>query len=294
MPKTLLVPILFILAAAALHAQSGKTLDSVVLRYRFTEGETLTFRVVAFDSITINDKGGRALARERAELVIYRCEKVLPNDSGFIMSVVTTDYVATETLDTLPPISRTEHDWIGRKIRFQMTPTGSRKYLFGPEDPAGNAPGGPFEPMLLPTLGTPERTHVGASDIFQNEQWLLETVFPPIYWKGTVFRVVKGRVDTMGQKTIHLAQTEVATAGHQSPGEGNPKTVTVYNGGRQFFFAPDLGYVLGGSGEILARFTMEFPNGNKIDGRHIMSMYYELLVDEPQASTKKKQSKKGR
>ena len=108
--------LLGILLAGGSTASAQKPLDSISLRYDFVKGKTLRYRVVAYDSIVLYDRHWRTLARERAEVVQFRCDSVLPNDSGYIMTIMTTGYAATETIDSLPPITRDTSGWVNRPI----------------------------------------------------------------------------------------------------------------------------------------------------------------------------------
>lgn len=255
---------------------ADEKLDTVLLRYDFTPGEKVTYRVIAYDSIVIYDTTWRSLARERAELVTFRCDSVVPN--GYIMSMTTSEYVATERLDTLPPITRNTHDWVDRTTRFLMSPTGRRIDLIGATDRPGNAPGGPFAPLLLPNLGEQEKGWVGQSGAYKNEQWLVDNIYPPIKWTSTDFRIIPDRKDTLGAKTVQIGISEVGSIAYQVPGnKDNPVTRATINGGGDYFFSPKLGLMVGGSFDLIANFTLELPNGRKVNGRHVMSMYYHRM-----------------
>jgi hypothetical protein len=195
------------------------------------------------------------------------------------MTLNTTDYAATERLDTMPPITRTTHDWVDRNTRFLMGPSGRRIDFLGGTDRPGNAPGGPFAPLVLPNLGE-EKAWVGQSGAFFNEGWLVDNIYPPIKWKGTDFRVIPVRKDTLGAKTVQIGISEVGTIAYKVPGmKDAPTTTATINGGGDFFFSPKLGLIIGGSYDLIARFTLELPDGRKVQGRHIMSMYYHRVKE---------------
>lgn len=265
--------------SAVLHAQvDGQPLDSVRLRYNFKQGQTITYRVVALDSIVIYDKNWRKLARERVEMVTYHCDSVLKD--GYIMTVVTEQYAATENIDTLPPIARTDHQWVQRPISFLMSPTGRRVDLVAGDTVPGNAPGGPFAPLILPHMGAIV-THVGGSGSYDNHQWTLDNMFPPVKWTGLVFAVSPRRLDTLGRKNVvQLNLSEVANVLHKLPGDtANPTTRTTVNGAGEYFFDEKAGYPVAGNYNLIARFTMEFSGGREVRGQHIISTTYELMED---------------
>lgn len=272
----LFLGVLMLATVPAAHAQGGGALDTVNLRYGFKQGQTLSYRVIAVDSIILYDKAWRTLARERVEVVTYYCDSVLRD--GYIMTVVTEQYAATEWVDSLPPVTRTDHPWVQRPITFLMSPTGRRVDLVAGDTVPGNAPGGPFAPLLLPHLGG-VATYIGASGSFDNEQWTLDNMFPPVKWQGLVFKVLPRRLDTLDRKNVvQVDLTEVANVVHKLPGDSlNPVTRTTVNGGGSYYFDTKAGYPVGGSYNEIARFTMEFPGGKEVDGRHIIGMIYELL-----------------
>jgi len=281
-PQRLLSAFLLALAALALgttHADAQK-LDSIRLRYTFTAGQTIRYRVVAFDSIMIYDKKWRVLSRERAEEVTLRCDSVLPNDGGYIMTTRMTQYAASETYDSLPPVVRDTSAWVNRPITFLMTISGKRLTLKAATDDPGTSPGGPFEPLLLPNLGD-DHTYVGSSGAFPNEQYMFDNIFPPVFWKGSTFRTIVGRLDTLKQKALEIQLSDVGNLSYQMPGDdANPITTATINGSGQYFLGTKLGYPIGGNYSLIARFTLSRPDKQNVDGRHILGMYFELLTDK--------------
>ncbi len=276
LPFLAIVAALAMACSPALAQDDDVQLDTVHVSYELKQGQVLTYRVISYDSIMIYDVKWRTLARERVEIITYQCDSVLRD--GYIVTVTTQEYGATEKLDTLPPVVRTDHPWVDRPIRFLMDRAGRRVDLVAGDTVVGNAPGGPFAPALLPHVGSGEM-FIGQSGTFGNEQWLTDNSFPPIWWSGGSFRLIPRRLDTLGHKgVLEVGLTDVANLTHQVPGNpNNPVTRTVVNGGGEYYFAPDLGYPVGGTYSQIARFTMEFPDGKTVDGRHLTSMSYELM-----------------
>jgi hypothetical protein len=269
-----------LLLAACLPASAQKALDSISLRYNFVKGATIRYRVIAYDSIVLYDKHWRTLARERAEVVQFHCDSVLPADSGYIMTIMTTGYAATERIDSLPPITRDTAMWVNRPITFLMSVSGRRLKLKAASDDPGTSPGGPFEPLLLPYLGD-DRTYVGSSGAYPTEQYMFDNVFPPVFWKGSTFRTIVGRMDTLKQKVLHVTLSDVGNLSYRMPGsDDNPATSATVNGAGDYYLGTKLGYPIGGTYNLIARFTMARPGKEKVDGRHILGMYFELLKEE--------------
>lgn len=277
--RLFLLPALLCALFSAAFAQADNALDTVRIRYNFKQGQTVTYRAVSYDSIIIYDTKWRTLARERVEIVTYTCDSVLRD--GYVMTVTTQQYAATEKLDTMPPVTRTDHPWLERPVTFLMDPAGRRVDLVAGDTVIANAPGGPFAPALLPHFGSGVM-YVGQTATFTNEQWLTDNSYPPVRWSGPTFRAIDGRVDTLGRKgLVHLNMTDVANITNKVPGnDDNPVTKTVINGGGDYYFDQTLGYPVAGSYGQIARFTMEFPNNKKVDGRHLTGMYYELVENQ--------------
>ncbi len=272
-PRWLLILALTVTVASAALAQSA---DPLLLRYRFTPGLQLIYRVLSYDSIIVVDTVSRTLARERAELVGIRCDSVLPD--SYVMTMVTMDYNALERAAG-PEAERGDHPWVGRVLRFRMTPNGRRLTLLttGRETPA-TSPGGPVAPLLLPNLGD-DTAFIGVSTAFKNDQWLVDNAFPPVMWNGNVFRAVPRRFDTLGQTVVEVELSEVGGSRYQQPGTDNPAVGAKCNGGGSYFLSAALGYPIAGAYNQINNFSMTFPGGHSVNGRHSLGMMFELLPE---------------
>lgn len=169
-------------SAAATKKGEGHPPGSYVLRYRFSQGESVTYRVLSYDSIVIWDVEPRVLIRQRAEQVTYRCDTILPD--GYGMTVTLGQAVVRERLDSLPWTIRTEHQLVGQPIRFLMKEDGERVRLRETPAVGGAMPGAPFQPLLIPHLGGVDTVSAGAGSVFEREMWLLDNVYPPVMWQG--------------------------------------------------------------------------------------------------------------
>ncbi len=269
------VAIMLLWGAGAAGVASAQSNKMVSLRYRFTPGQTIAYNVIAYDSIVIYDSVWRRLAVERAETVTFRCDSVRP-DGAYVMTLVTTSYSATERRDSLKPVERHTHPWVGRTITFLMTPSGRRLGLLGGASTPGTSPGGPLAPLLLPNLGA-DSAAMESADQFDDDNWLVDNVFPPIRWRGSAYRSVKRAVDTLGQKTVHVEIAEVGNSAYRQAGSDAPMSRGTVNGAGRYFLAPKLGYPVGGGYEMINRFTMDLPGGRTVEGRHVTGMSFELV-----------------
>lgn len=249
------------------------------VRYRFTQGEEVRYRVVAVDSILLHDRQDKRLSRRRVEVVKYRCDSILP-DGNYLVTVEWTDYAATERYDTLPEVIRTTHPWIGHPRSFIMTPTGHRVDMVRYDKVAGAAPGGPFAPLAIPCLG--EGIEARGNDIFPNKQWLFDNVFPPVMWNGTTYRNLQGVIDTLGEELELVELTETARAYYIPTGMPDSiLTESRINGAGRYLLSSKKGYPVGGTYDLIADITLNNSHGETVEGRHVMSTIIELYNDQP-------------
>ncbi len=257
---------------------SAQTIDSLHIRYRFKQGDTLSYRLYAFDSITVFDVVTKRLTRERTEVISFRCDSVLPN--GYIMTTTMREYGANETLDTLPTVRRLTNDWVGRSVTYLMSPTGFRMDMLRYKEDPGTVPGGPFEPLILPAFsGTPDSISVVGSSIFQKDMWLFDNAFPPVKWSGTSLRRYMGMKDTLGRRSLDVQMNDVAQIAYFPGGDTDaPMTQSKINGSGNYFLNPELGFPIAGTYDLIADITFTNPKtGEKVTGRHVMSVMFELL-----------------
>ncbi len=270
-----------LLPGTPVSAQPSTAVDSVTLRYDFKPGDHVTYRVISFDSVMIFSRTKRQIVRERVETVMFRCDSLVAD--GYAMTVVTTGYAATEYIDTLPAVTRNEHPWVGREIPFVMTPSGRRLRRLPAADSliAGVAPGAPFQPLLLPDLGG-EATFVGASGTFQAKQLMVDNVYPPVELTGTSFRVIPTRVDTAGHKALRVVLNDVGKVEYLlvAPGDGKIVTTTGINGAGEFYYDTNLGSIFAGQYMLIGDFQMRTSDGGEAEGRHVLSMMYEIAEEE--------------
>jgi hypothetical protein len=278
---TMLVAAALVLSSNSVVAQiDGGRLDTVRLTYGFKQGESITYRVISRDSILLyDDRGEHSMVRERVEHVRFYCDTII--EQGYVLTATTTDYVADEHFDTLAPVTRTSHPWVGRSMTFVMSPQGKRIALLAGMGDTSSAPGAPFQPLLLPFLGD-SVSYVGASMNFKDAQWMFENAFPPVYVSGAMFRVIPRRVDTLGVKAVEVRISGAEQMQYTPPAIGGSQTNvrTIINGGGSYYFVSKTGYPVGGFYSKIANFTIMQKDQALATGRHLLGMTYELLKDE--------------
>jgi hypothetical protein len=270
----------FSIGAATDRGAGGS--GAAALRYDFTQGESVTYRVLSYDSLMIWAEEPKILIRHRVERITYRCDTILPD--GFGMTMTLNDVIVREKFDTLPWVTRTVHPWSGQSIRFLMAPDGMRLRLRDTLSAPGVMPGAPFQPLLLPHFGGTDSVGYDVSSVFDREMWLLENAYPPVLWKGAVMRKYLGGRDTLGQETVAIQLNETGQLWYMPPTLEDGRTPlsihTRLNGACDYLFAPDLGYPVAGSGYVIGDLTFGSPDetDDPMQGRQIISM--EFAVDQ--------------
>lgn len=269
-----------ILASAPLCAQSsraggrppGGALDTVRLLYDLDPGESVTYRVVTYDTLYFQGGNEFLQAAERSYHVTYRCDSVTRD--GIAMSMIFEGYAAREWRDSLPPITRTSHPWTNRSFAFLMNSDGRRIRFISALDTPGVAPSGPFQPMLLPFLGS-EWSYVGASNTFELNHWLLDNVMPSILFSGSVFRTVAARRDTLGVPTIELTFAEAGRATYKA--ENGTETLAIVNTESIIWHSPMLGVAVAGELHSGDKLQLRAPDGSAADGVQLVSTYFQMV-----------------
>ena len=283
------LPVL-LFCAAAVYAQPSGEIDfsiaqgdgqaSYVLRYDFSQGEEVTYRVTSYDSIVVWDHKPRVLIRERAERVQYRCDTILPE--GYGMSVTLLSAVVRERLDTMPWIIREDHPFVGQPIRFLMAPDGERIRLRDTLLFPGSMPGAPFQPLLVPALGGADTVSVGAGSVFERKMWLLDNVYPPVQWQGGVIRKILGAQDTLEHSTVVVELSESGQVWYTPPAlPGREKedvvTHTRVNGGGRYWIDLEEGYPVAGDYQLIGNITFtNTENDKERQGRHTITMEFRI------------------
>ncbi len=248
------------------------------MAYDFEPGESVTYRVASLDSIVIWQKTPQVLLRQRVERITYRCDTLLPDGFGMVMTL--DDVIIRERFDTLPWVTRTEHPWIGTSIYFVMDRQGKRLRLRDTLDAPGVLPGAPFQPLILPHLGGEANLHAGAGDIFDREMWLLDNAYPPVLWKGSVLRKMLGGADTLGRSVGTVQLNETGQLWYMPPAVPGRPSITMHsrlNGTGNYMIDFEDGYPVAGDYQLIANLTLgDEENKNQRFGRQVISMVFHI------------------
>lgn len=279
MPFAVLVCILFAATLSPSFAQeraAGATPaagqpEPITVLYDFTPGESVWYEVATYDTLLLNGANQLLQTAEREYTVSFTCDSLVRD--GFAMTMRSHAYSSRERRDTLPSTTRTSHSWLRRPLSFVMRYDGRRVRFITQIDTPSVAPGGPFQPLLLPFVGEP-RALTGKSETFKESHWLLDNASPPVLWTGSMFRSIEKRVDSAGMPTLELAFAETGRARYE-PANG-VSTEAVTNASSRHWFAPMLGFPVAGEVHAIYNLTMSTPRGDG-EGRQIVNTVYHIL-----------------
>jgi hypothetical protein len=251
----------------------AKSLDSARIAYHLEPGATVSYHVVAHDTLALYGGNAYLHAAERSWIVTFTCDSIVPE--GMIVTMRYDGYAAREWRDSLPPVTRTSSPWTDAAHTFMITADGRHTRQVWPKEGTSVAPAGPFQPQLLPFLGA-ESTFIGSSEMFELTQMLSENAMPPTAYNGSIFRTLVRRVDTLGVETIEIALSETGQSTYE--GAGGLATRSVINGASRFWFSPLLGLPVAGHAEAIMNLTLHNQQGAEAGGRQSIGLDYELVI----------------
>lgn len=271
-----LVPIT---VTAQISVESGfKTLplgpDTLCFRYAFERGDTLVYSVDAHDSITF--VGQPPLLKLRTELVTIICDSVT---KGELYHLRVTLRKSIEKQTTGKDSSQKQGSpWVGRTAYLVIDTLGNR-LVTRPDDTtkAALTPGGAFQPLLLPTLGT--------SCGRQNQSWMVEDttlmvengVPEPAFAHATLWRVLDD-ADTLGRNFKQIQYTQTALASLTMTSEKvNMKTEAVIASFGKLSLDSELRIPYHLYATSQNTLVIKFPNGREVKGKHHTSSHAHLL-----------------
>ncbi len=206
--KNIFLLFLFI-TTVGLFAQNDSTYSEepfneiICYRYNFYQGDTLTYRIHAHDSIIVGmDK---PLLRIREEFYQVVCDSVGKKNGYYYLSIKLTNYNAIESNENLKNVDRKTSPWTNRKVFLVIDSLGNRiSSKVDNENLFAMSPGGAFNPYLFfPINGFCKNAK--ESWISQSMDTLAENGNPyPLVERTLLFRAHEEK-DTLGQICLNLA-----------------------------------------------------------------------------------------
>ncbi len=272
-----LLALIALSATAQIQVQKGFELpplgaDTLCFRYHFVPGDTLIYTVDAADSITF--PGDPVLLKVRREVVSVICDSA--SADRYALRFTVRNSVEKQTTGT-DSTERSGGPWIGREAFLTIDSLGNRLDVRVDDDrQAALAPGGAFQPLLLPTLGQ--------SCGVQNQSWMVEDttlmvengVPEPVFAHITLWRVID-TLDTLDRsfRQIQYTQTALGRVQIASPRINVDMQAVIASFGKLTIDTELMvPYHLFATSED--RLEIMTPNGDVKEGKHQVSMHYQL------------------
>ncbi len=185
--------------------------DTLCFRYQFYPADTLVYRIEAADSIAI--VGSPTILRIRNEIVQIICDSV--QDQSLYFLRIKWIRASERSITYADTSARSSHPWTQKTIYLAIDSLGHRRMAWN-SDPSSAmiAPGGAFQPMLLPPLDT-SCGRQNQSWLYQDTSVLAENGSPyPVAAYSWLWRVLDS-VDTLGKtyNQIQYTLTGLGTVG---------------------------------------------------------------------------------
>ncbi|MGA2296954.1 MAG: hypothetical protein ABSG15_05325 [FCB group bacterium] len=189
--------------------------DSICYMLKFKAGDTLIYKVISFDSISIDFD--TPLMRYREERIAIVCDAI--DTSGhFLLSQSLIEYKGIENHGEEKDVERKTSAWIGRVVKYEIDSLGNRfSYTLDDSSKAALTPGGSFQPYLIFPFQKSCKT--------VNETWIAESTddipengIPVPLIHETLLCRARENIDTLNEKCMRFEFIKT--------GQGNMKVMT--------------------------------------------------------------------
>lgn len=274
MIRSLFLTLCFLAATAAGFSQfnivpGGKPLvlgkDTLCFSYDLRAGDTLIYALDAMDSVDVVNS--QRFAKFRSEVYQIICDSV--SRSGMMHLTMGLVFAAERHVRGPDTTMRTTHPWIGRRQYIGIDSLGHRAYARSDNDTAATvAPGGAFQPMLLPIIDT-SCGRQQQSWLSQDTILLVENAVPnPVLIQQNFWRVLD-HFDTLGRKTQRIQYTQTGNGAVVLRSRGNSfQTQSLLAGYGLVTFDRALKVILHQFATVENKFTMTIPGGIEVKGTH--------------------------
>lgn len=266
---------------------AGKDKDSVCFRYNFHKGDSLVYRVISHDSISMPAR--ETILRDRKETIAIICDSI-SSDGLFYLSQVLLNVEIKESGKDVTEQIRLETPWVGRRIWIAIDSAGVRK-SYGAADTvnAANSPGGAFQPYLLFALQ--ETCHERKSSwIVERTTDIPENSIPvPMLKYTSIFRILPD-IDTLG---AHCTVGQYTLTGQGAshvvmPSGQRTRIKSVIAQFGKFQWSEKMNIPVHFYATMENKFTiyLDDTKDDKITGKHYINTYYTLVtVNSPNGVT---------
>jgi hypothetical protein len=248
--------------------------DTVCIKYNFLPGDSIYYRVEAYDSIVTNYD--EPLLRHRFERHLIVCDSI--NSMGrYHLQHTMVNYIARESKGEIQNIERLDAPWVGTTVYYEIDESGRRfSYSVGDSTVASVAPGGAFTPYLFFDLASYCNV-TGRNWVDSKTIEIPENGVPfPLYKHTTLFRMQE-LIDTLDEKCARVEFTRTGNGSYKVPMSEKMVRVTNKTNG---FGLLDISL----EKQIPIHFYMtneqklsiKKANGDSVPGKHHTTAYFTL------------------
>lgn len=259
-------------------SSTSKINDTLCFKLNFKLGQKLTYKVVSYDSITIDY--GDPLLKSRFERWEISCDSITPKGNFFLTQKMI-EFNSTESTLKENKIERLESPWLNKRVSIEIDSLGNRlsvNYLDTIFPML--APGGAFQPYILFIIGESLKS-INESWITESTDTLVENGFPPSVLRQTSLNRAKGRIDTLNYKCnrfdyIKTAQGSVETV----YGNGSFMTTVILNSLGILDISSELFIPVHYFSTVEQKLTIHYSDDQKIPGWHFITTNFTLEKNE--------------
>lgn len=247
--------------------------DTLCFRYDLRAGDTLTYRVVSFDSITVDFD--EPLLRTRYESIRYTVDSV--KNGRYFMTYSLTKFLGKESQGDLKNVTRESSPWEDNRIFLEIDSLGTRyeQAIINPES-YGVTPGGAFQPYLFfPIKESCKR--INESWLVKAADTLAENGFPYPIMDGTAMMRVVGNIDTLGHKSKRFRYVKSAQAFfYRMTLNDTTEVFARINSGGHITFSKKLNIPVHYYATIEQKLKFTYGNGKEVPGWHFTTANFTL------------------
>lgn len=249
--------------------------DTLCYSYRFVANDTVDYMIEAADSIVF--PGDPVILRLRSERVRYVCDSVTADGVYHLRTWLATYRERSRT--GTDSAERTTHPWLDNVVHLGIDSLGHRIYGYSADaSSAVIAPGGAFQPLLLPPLDT--------SCGRQNQSWLYEDTVAlvengvpyPVMHVGYLWRVMD-TADTLGFRFRQIQYTQTGIGQLVMNSKATSFTLSCQSAGYgKLTFEPLVGLPYAVFATAENKVTLLFTDGREKKGVHKSMMQAMMTV----------------
>ena len=248
--------------------------DTVCVRLKFNVGDTLFYKVVSYDSLSIDYE--EPVQRTRLEYIQVICDSI-DSKEHYHLNIKLVKYSCLESNSDIKNQKSSDSPWLGRNVYIEIDSLGDR--ISCSVDDSTNfamAPGGAFQPYLFfPIL----RSCKGVDEtwIVNSHDKLVENGAPVPAIKQFSLMRMNHPVDTLGERCASMEYVRTSQGSESIIQAGYRVFVTsVMNGFGVIRISLDKFIPIHYYATVEQKLTLSFPNNVSKPGYHYIVTNYTL------------------